>query len=188
MVAVNSHAANGHFELTKDNSLPIRRNDRVLIDLWAKENVPKGIYYDITWCGYVGETAPEQYAKLFSIVVCARDIAKEFIINRLRRLEPIFGWEVDDICRNYIMEKGYGDYFLHRTGHSIHTSVHGNGVNLDNLETRDDRQIIRGTCFSIEPGIYIDDIGVRSEINVLVDNQNNVIVVGEQQKELIVMK
>ena len=95
------------------------------------------------------------------------------------------GWEVDDICRSHIKGEGYGDYFLRRTGHSIHTQVHGNGVNIDNLETKDGREIIPGSCFSIEPGIYKGDIGVRSKISVLLDHDRNVVVVGEEQEKLI---
>lgn len=185
IVAVNSHAANPHFELTTENSLPIQNNDRVLIDLWARENIPNGIYYDITWCGYMGTKPPDLYSHLFNIVVNARKRAKDFIIERIAKQEPIQGWEVDDVCRSYITSEGYGDYFLHRTGHSIHTEVHGNGVNIDNLETKDDREIIPGSCFSIEPGIYKGDIGVRSEISVLLDHNRNVAVVGEEQENLI---
>jgi Xaa-Pro dipeptidase len=187
LVAVNSHAASPHFEVTVENSVSINKNDRVLIDLWARENVPNGIYYDITWCGYMGTSPPDIYSHLFRIVVNARKRAKDFIIERIAEQKPVQGWEVDDICRSYIAGEGYGDYFLHRTGHSIHTQVHGNGVNIDNLETKDDRDIIPGSCFSIEPGIYKGDIGVRSEINVLLDYNRNVVVVGEEQENLICM-
>jgi Xaa-Pro dipeptidase len=185
MVAVNAHAANPHFELTAANSLPIRRGDRVLIDLWAREAVPDSIYYDITWCGYMGATPPDLYAHLFGVVVSARQAAQRFIADRLAGREPIRGWEVDDVCRGAIASQGYGDYFLHRTGHSIHSQVHGNGVNMDNLETRDDREIIPGSCFSIEPGIYLDDIGVRSEIDVLLDYDGQATVVGQEQDSLL---
>ncbi|MBI4652129.1 M24 family metallopeptidase [Candidatus Desantisbacteria bacterium] len=188
IVAANSHAADPHFELTKKNSTIIKKNDRVLIDLWAKENMPNGIYYDITWCGYMGLFPPEEYSKLFNIVVHARDAAKNFIIERLKKEEPILGWEVDKVARDHIKNMGYGEYFIHRTGHSIHTSVHGNGANLDNLETKDDREIIPGSCFSIEPGIYKNGIGVRSEINVIIDYQKNLIIVGPEQQDLVLIK
>lgn len=187
LVAVNEHAADPHFEVAPRDAYEIRRDDRVLIDLWAKVTVPDGIYYDITWCGYMGEAPPEEYVTIFGIVVQARKLAKNFIIKRLKQSQKIFGWQVDDVCRDYISEKGYGDYFTHRTGHSIHTQIHGNGVNIDNLETRDDREIIPGTCFSIEPGIYKDDIGARSEISVLIDSDRSVIVVGEEQEYLILL-
>jgi Xaa-Pro dipeptidase len=186
MVAVNAHAANPHFELTAHNSLPIRRGDRVLIDMWAREAVPDSIYYDITWCGYMGAIPPDLYAHLFGLVVDARKAAQRFIADRLAKREPMRGWEVDDVCRGAIASQGYGEYFLHRTGHSIHTHVHGNGVNMDNLETRDDREIIPGSCFSIEPGIYLGDIGVRSEIDILIDYDGHATVVGQEQESLLV--
>jgi Xaa-Pro dipeptidase len=185
MVAVNAHAADPHFELTAHNSLPIQRDDRVLIDMWAREAVPDSIYYDITWCGYMGAAPPDLYARLFGVVVNARKAAQQFIADRLAKQEPMRGWEVDDVCRGYIASQGYGEYFLHRTGHSIHSQVHGNGVNMDNLETRDDREIILGSCFSIEPGIYLGDIGVRSEVDILLDYDGHATVVGQAQESLI---
>jgi len=185
MVAVNAHAANPHFELTTQNSLPIRRGDRVLIDMWAREAVPDSIYYDITWCGYMGATPPDLYARLFGVVVNARKAAQQFIADRLAKQEPMRGWEVDDVCRGYIAGQGYGQHFLHRTGHSIHSQVHGNGVNMDNLETKDDRELIFGSCFSIEPGIYLDDIGVRSEVDIVLDYEGHATVVGQEQESLI---
>ncbi len=133
----------------------------------------------------MGATPPELYARLFGLVVDARQAAQRFIADRLARHESIRGWEVDDVCRGVIAGQGYGDYFLHRTGHSIHSQVHGNGVNLDNLETRDDREIIPGSCFSIEPGIYLDDVGVRSEIDVLLDYEGHATVVGQEQESLL---
>ncbi len=114
----------------------------MLIDLWARENVPEGIYYDITWCGFMGKTPDPQYQRLFDIVVRARDLTKQFIAQRIAAGRPVCGWEADDVCRNYVAQQGYGDYFLHRTGHSIHHAVHGNGANLDNLETKDDRRLL----------------------------------------------
>jgi len=185
MVGVNQHAADPHFEVSPTGSSIIKEDDRVLIDLWARENLPQGIYYDITWCGFMGRKPDEEYRHLFEIVATARSRTKQFIAQRIAGRQPVYGWEADDACRNYIAERGYGDFFLHRTGHSIHRSVHGNGANLDNLETKDERQIIWGSCFSIEPGIYKDGVGVRSEIDVLVDGQGNVSVVGPEQDKLI---
>lgn len=187
IVAVNSHAANPHFEPTQNNTYEIKKGDRILIDLWAKIDHPSGIYYDITWCGYLGKNPPKKYAELFNTVVQARKLAKNFIVEKMEKGKRIFGWEVDDIARKYISAKGYGKYFTHRTGHSIDTKVHGSGVNLDNFETKDDRELIPGICFSIEPGIYKDDIGVRSEISVLIDYNRDVIVVGEEQENLVLM-
>ena len=188
MVGVNQHAADPHFEVSATGSAVIRENDRVLIDLWAREDTPESIYYDITWCGFMGRKSDEEYRRLFEIVATARNRTKQFIARRIAGGQPVYGWEADDVCRKYITECGYGDFFLHRTGHSIHRSVHGNGANLDNLETRDERQIIVGSCFSIEPGIYKDGIGVRSEIDVLVDRQGNVSVVGPEQEKLILLQ
>lgn len=187
IVAVNEHAADPHFEPRLDNCAIIRPGDRVLIDLWARENVPEGIYYDITWCGYVGTNPTKEYVKLFDIIVRARNLAKNFIIDKLGKGEIICGWEIDKVCRDYITQEGYGEYFIHRTGHSIHKEVHGNGVNIDNFETKDDREIIPGICFSIEPGIYKDDIGVRTEINILVNENKNVLVFGDEQQELVLI-
>jgi len=188
MVGVNEHAADPHFEVSPTQSAAIRENDRVLIDLWARQNAPEGIYYDITWCGFMGRKPDEEYRRLFEIVVQARNLTKQFIAARLAAGQPVCGWEADDVCRNYIGQQGYGDFFLHRTGHSIHGSVHGNGANLDNLETKDERPLLPGSCFSIEPGIYKDGIGVRSEISVLVDGLGNLSVTGPEQEELILLE
>lgn len=185
IVAVNEHAADPHFEPTVNNSFTIKYGDRILIDLWAKIDTPKGIYYDITWCGYVGDRVSKEYIRLFQIAVEARNKAKQFILDSFNAGKIIYGWEVDDVVRNIMKHNKLEDFIIHRTGHSIHTSVHGNGANLDNLETKDDRRIIAGTCFSIEPGIYKEGIGVRSEINVLVDNLGDVRIVGEEQEHLI---
>lgn len=157
-----------------------------MIDLWAKIDVPAGVYYDIAWCGYLGKKPPKKYVEMFDIVVEARNLAKNFISVKIEKGERVLGWEVDDVSRRHISEKGYGDYFTHRTGHSIDTKVHGSGVNIDNFETRDQREISPDKCFSIEPGIYKGDIGVRSEISVLIDS-NRKVVVGEEQERLILM-
>lgn len=188
IVAVNSHAANPHFEIDSKNPSEIKEDDRILIDLWAKVDVPEGVYYDITWCGFVGENPAKKYVELFDIVVHARNLAKNYIIEKLETGESVLGWEVDDIARDYISEKGYRDYFTHRTGHSIDTKVHGSGVNIDNFETKDYREITSGTCFSIEPGIYKGDIGVRSEINVLIDRNKNIVIEGAEQEGLLLME
>jgi len=188
VVAVNDHAANPHFDVTTETNKAIRDGDRILIDLWAKIDDPAGIYYDITWCGYAGRTPPEDYVRLFEIVVEARAKAKDFITVELSSGRRVFGWQVDDVCRAHISQAGYGDYFTHRTGHSIDTKVHGAGVNLDNYETKDHREIVAGSCFSIEPGIYLDEMGVRSEINALVDDSHKVRVFGDEQQTLVVME
>jgi Xaa-Pro aminopeptidase len=187
MVGVNEHAADPHFEVSPTKSTAIKENDRVLLDLWARENVPEGIYYDITWCGFMGRKPDTEYQRLFDIVVAARNLTKHFVAERIASRQPVYGWEADDVCRKYITERGLGEFFVHRTGHSIHTSVHGNGANLDNLETKDERRLIWGSCFSIEPGIYKDGIGVRSEIDVVIDSQGMVSVAGPEQSSLILL-
>lgn len=187
IVAVNEHAANPHFEVGIGSCSPIRKNDRLLIDLWARREVPKGIYYDITWCAYIGKKPEETYQHLFNVVVEARNKAKEYIITKLKAGEEVHGWQVDDVCRGYIAKRGFADSFIHRTGHSIGREVHGVGVNLDNLETKDDRMIVKGSCFSIEPGIYTHGYGVRSEINIIVDLKGIPKVVGPEQSDLLLL-
>ncbi len=187
IVAVNDHAANPHFGPSPDNTYEIKKGDRILIDLWARLDTPAGIYYDITWCGYAGQEPPQKYVDLFRIIVEARKKAKNFIIEQFDANKAVYGWQVDKVCRDHIAEKGYADFFLHRTGHSIDTAVHGSGVNLDNLETKDDRQILYGTCFSIEPGIYKKEMGVRTEINVFIDHDGKVHSFGKEQEDLLLL-
>ncbi len=187
IVAVNEHAADPHFEPTIENSHKIKEGDLVLIDLWAKKNKPGSIYYDITWMGFVGTEVPEKIEKIFQIGRTARDTAVNFVRNRFAKNQPVYGWEVDDACRKVIIDAGLGDYFTHRTGHNIGEEVHGNGVHIDNLETKDERLIIPGTCFSIEPGIYIEHekIGFRTEIDVFVTDEGKVEVFGAIQETMI---
>ena len=167
IVAVNAHAGNPHFEPTPDGSSIIKPGDQLLIDLWARKDRPGAIYYDITWCAIVGEgTIASKYQELFQIACGGRDRAVAFIEKRLSEERPLYGWEVDQVCRAHIESAGYGKYFVHRTGHSIGADVHGNGAHIDNLETPDSRQIVPGLLFSIEPGIYLPDMGVRTEIDV----------------------
>jgi len=188
IVGVNEHPSDPHFSPTPENSYIIKYGDRILIDLWARLDEPGSIYYDITWCGFVGDNPPEKYVEVFRLVCRARDEAIGFIKNRLEKNKKLFGYEVDDVAREIIKDAGYGEYFIHRTGHSIGTEVHGNGVNIDNFETKDDREILPGLCFSIEPGIYIPgELGVRTEIDVYVDKNREVVIVGEIQKELVLI-
>ncbi len=188
IVGTNEQPADPHFEPTPANARPIRRGDTVLIDLWAKLDRPGAIFYDITWCGFVGDDPPEKYVKIFHVVRDARIAAVEFVRGRFAAKKPCYGWEVDDACRAVVEKAGYGPYFLHRTGHSIGEEVHGNGVNIDNLETKDERQLVPGICFSIEPGIYLaGEMAVRSEINVFITPAGKVDVAGEMQKELVLI-
>jgi Xaa-Pro dipeptidase len=179
IVAVNANAANPHYEPTRERHAPIKRGDFVLFDVWAKLNKPNSVYTDQTWTGYVGETVPEEYTRIFNIVREARDAAVKFVQESMRAGRPIKGADVDDVSRGVIQRAGYGAQFLHRTGHSIGEEVHGNGANIDNLETRDARRIIPRITFSIEPGIYLEGkFGVRSEIDVHV-TERDAIVTGQ---------
>lgn len=171
--SVNAHSADPHYTPTPDSALPIREGDFVLIDLWAKQDAAGAVYADYTRTAYVGQAVPERYARIFEIVRAARDRVVDFLHERLSQKLPVYGWEADDVCRDVIMEHGYGEYFVHRTGHSIGEDVHGWGANLDHLETRDERRLIPETGFSIEPGIYIPgEFGVRTEINAFIDADN----------------
>ena len=188
IVGTNEQPADPHFEPTPANARPIKPGDTVLIDLWAKLDQKGAVFYDITWCGFVGQKPPAKYAEIFGVVRDARDAALDFIRRRYAEGKKLHGWEVDDACRQVVERAGYGPYFLHRTGHSIGEEVHGNGVNIDNLETRDERELVPGICFSIEPGIYLaGEMAVRSEINVFITPAGKVDVAGEMQKELILL-
>ena len=166
IVAVNAKSSDPHYAPTATDTQEIKAGDFILIDLWAKQKDPDAVFADTTWVAYAGKSVPTQYVEIFEIVKEARDRAVRFIRERWDIGEPVHGYAVDDCVREYITEKGYGEFFIHRTGHNIGTVIHGNGVNLDNLETRDVRALIPGICFSIEPGIYLSDFGVRTEIDV----------------------
>lgn len=168
IVAVNQNSGNPHYTPDARSSQPIREGDFVLIDLWAKLDEPGAVYYDITWTGFCGLEPPERIRAIFEIVAGARDKALAFVDAAVREGRAIQGWQVDDVARGSINAAGYGANFVHRTGHSIGEEVHGNGANMDNLEMRDDRPVIPGTCFSIEPGVYLAEFGVRSEIDCYV--------------------
>ena len=189
IVGTNEQPADPHFEPTLANARPIRKGDSLLIDLWAKLDQPGAIFYDITWCGFVGRTPPRKYAEIFNVVRDARDAALQFVRSRFAGGNPLHGWEVDDACRAVVEKAGYGQYFIHRTGHSIGEEVHGNGVNIDNLETRDERLLVPGICFSIEPGIYLaGEMAARSEIDVFITPAGKVDVAGEMQRDLVLME
>lgn len=176
IVAVNQNASNPHYAPTKTEHAPIRMGDLILIDLWAKLNRPGAVYADTTWMAYAGKEVPPKYAEIFQIVYEAQSAAYDLIAQRFRAGQPVYGWEADEAARGVIRQKGYGDYFIHRTGHSIGQEVHGNGANLDNLETRDGRRLLPGTGFSIEPGIYLPEFGVRSEMDVYLDPEQGPVV------------
>jgi Xaa-Pro aminopeptidase len=171
VVAVNENSGNPHYDPSPENHKPIGRENYVLIDLWARRDNESGIFCDITWVGYTGDNPPAKYVEIFNIVKTSRDL----VVGRLKkawdRKEILAGYQLDVIAREHIGSRGYGDNFFHRTGHSLGGGdhPHGLGANLDNFETHDTRSIIAGTGFTVEPGIYLEEFGVRSEINVYMD-------------------
>ena len=185
IVAVNAHSADPHFEPLPEKADSIHQGDFLLLDIWARLNKPGAIFYDITWTGFLGAEIPEKQREVFAIVRDARDAAVEFTRARFEKGEEVRGWEVDDECRRHIVQTGYGPRFIHRTGHSIGTKVHGNGVHIDNLETKDERRLVPGILFSVEPGIYLaGEFGVRSELDCFIGHDGKVKVTGPVQKEL----
>ena len=167
IVGVNEHAADPHFEVPEKDSSFIRRGDLLLLDIWAKEQKPRAVFADITWCAMVGAEPPEEIDKVFKIVRDARDAAIARADEAFSKGEDLRGFELDRVCRKVIVDAGYGDFFIHRTGHSMHESNHGNGANLDDLETHDTRRLLPRTLFSVEPGIYLEGkFGIRSEVDV----------------------
>jgi Xaa-Pro aminopeptidase len=185
IVGVNAHSADPHYQPGPGHSSPVAPGDFLLIDLWAKEKRPGSVYADITWCGVCAASPSDKQAEVFGVVAGARDAAWELVRSRWPG-RPVHGFEVDDAARNVIRDAGYGDLFVHRTGHSIGTSDHGQGANMDNLETHDTRRLMAMTGFSIEPGIYIaGDFGVRLEINVALTPESAEITGAEPQRELL---
>lgn len=187
-VGVNSHAADPHYEPTAESALPIRLNDFLLIDLWAKEKAADdSVYADICWCGVVASSPADRHEEIWRIVRDARDAGIDFVQSRWPST-PTRGFEVDDAAREVIRRSGYGEYFIHRTGHSIGQQDHGQGANMDNLETHDTRRLLAMTGFSIEPGIYLPgDFGVRSEVNIALTADGAEVTGGEPQRELVRM-
>jgi Xaa-Pro aminopeptidase len=184
VAAVNRNTANPHYMPGREGSLPIGASDFVLLDVWGKMDRPGAVYFDVTWTGFVGREVPRSYTEVFEVVREARDGAVEFVQAAVQSGRTIHGYEVDDVARRIITRRGYGEYFVHRTGHSIGEEVHGNGANIDNFETRDTRRIIPRTCFSIEPGIYLPEFGVRSEVNVFI-GESSAQVTGEIQSAIV---
>lgn len=185
IVAVGPHSGNPHYGPGPLTDSVIREGDFVLIDAWCKVDRPRSVFADYTRVGFVGQDVPKTHADIFAIVAGARDAAVDLVKSSIGADRPLQGWQVDDAARHFIEEAGYGQYFLHRTGHNIAEDLHGNGTHMDNLETHDDRSILRRTCFSIEPGIYMKDFGIRSEVNVYIDGNGAVHVTGEPQTEIL---
>ena len=185
-VAVNANASDPHYGPNAENSAPIRAGDFLLLDVWGKTKDAGSVYYDITWVGYLGAAVPEKFAKVFRVVRDARDRAVELIRSRVAAGKPLAGWEVDKAARDVIEKAGYGKYFTHRTGHNIGEVIHGNGANMDNLETHDTRRLIPRTCTSVEPGIYLKDFGIRSEVDVYI-GEREAEVTGAVQREVLAL-
>jgi Xaa-Pro aminopeptidase len=186
IVGVNANAANPHYEPTAEVTSPIRSGDLVLLDMWAKLDTPGAAYYDITWTGFCGDRPSDAMLNVFGVVSGARDAAIHRVRDAIAAGQDLRGFEVDDAARGYISSRGFGEFFVHRTGHSIGEDVHGNGANMDNLETHDERRVAPWTCFSIEPGVYLKDFGVRSEVNMFV-GEKEARVTGEIQRELVIL-
>ncbi|HEY7329512.1 MAG TPA: M24 family metallopeptidase [Gemmataceae bacterium] len=187
IVGVGPHSGDPHYAPGPASDSPIREGDFVLIDLWAKLDKPRSVYSDLTWTGFVGTEVPEKYERIFQIVARARDAAINKVRSAFASGAMLCGWEVDQAARDVIEQAGYGAAFCHRTGHSIGQETHGNGANMDNLETHEERLVLPRTCFSVEPGIYLPEFGVRSEVNVFVDAQRHVHVTGGTPQTSVVL-
>ncbi len=186
MVSAMENAGNPHYLPTALVSRPIRPNELVLLDLWGKLEQPGAVYADITWVGYTGRDVPERFARAFSAVAAARDAAVDLVQHARGAGQDVRGWEVDRRASTVLRDAGYADQILHRTGHSLGETVHGTGVNMDDYETHDDRRLLAGTGFTIEPGVYLSEFGVRSEINLVVGDRDAV-VTGPRQHAILAL-
>ena len=184
VVAAQENSGNPHYLPTTSSSRGIRPDEIVLLDLWGKRDVAGAVFADITWVGYTGPTVPTEYASVFEVARKARDTAVALVADAVSSGRELRGWQVDRAARTVIDTAGFGDNFMHRTGHSLGKAVHGNGVHMDDYETHDDRRLLAGTGFTIEPGIYFDRFGVRTEVNMYV-GANEAIVTGPLQKEFV---
>jgi Xaa-Pro aminopeptidase len=182
IVAAQEHAGNPHYGPSRDKPRALRPNELVLLDLWGKIKQPGAVYADITWTGFAGDPPPD-IAKAFGAIVAGRDAAVAKVQSAVAAGQAVHGWEVDRATRDVITAAGYGEFFIHRTGHSLGEEVHGNGVHMDDYETHDDRRLVRGTGFTIEPGVYTKTFGVRTEINMVV-GQHGADVSGPRQQTL----
>ena len=185
-VSVNEHCSDSHYEPTADNTAPIREGDFLLIDIWGQLDQPDSVYYDITWTGVVGREPSAREQLVFETVRNARDAAIAVVQDAFAANRPIRGFEADDAARNVIRAAGFAEYFTHRTGHNIAHEIHGPGAHLDNLETHDERRLLPNTCFSVEPGVYLPDFGVRSEIDMMIRN-GKAEVTGRIQTDLVLI-
>jgi Xaa-Pro aminopeptidase len=183
-VSVNENCSDSHYEPSAEMSALIRKGDFVLIDIWGRVDKPGSVFYDVTWTGVVGRGPTEREQFVFETVRNARDAAIATVEQAFAEGRTIYGYEPDDAARTVIRDAGFGEFFTHRTGHNIAQELHGSGAHLDNLETHDERRILPNTCFSVEPGIYLPDFGIRSEVNMLTA-PGKAWVTGRIQQELV---
>jgi len=183
-VSVNANTSDSHYEATEASSMAISEGDFLLVDIWGRRDEPGSIFYDITWTGVVGREPSAREHEVFATVVKARDAAINFVQQAFAEGREVRGFEADDAARGVIVSAGFGEYFTHRTGHNIAQDLHGPGAHLDNLETHDERRLLPNTCFSVEPGIYLPEFGVRSEIDMLT-LPGKAWVTGKVQRELV---
>ena len=187
VVALGGNAGNPHYLPTAAQSRPIVPDEVLLLDLWGKKATPGAVFADITWVGVTGARVPEEPAKAFRAITAARDAAVRLVENAAAGDRELRGWEVDRAARQVLEQEGYGDRILHRTGHSLGESVHGNGTHLDDYETHDDRRLLPKTGFTVEPGLYFESFGVRTEINVY-RGEREALVTGPRQSEIITLR
>jgi Xaa-Pro aminopeptidase len=185
IVAVGRNSGNPHYAPLPGRDAEICKGDFLLLDMWAKLDVPMSVYSDLTKVGFVGDVVPEEITRVFDVVAASRDAGIACVKKAFAHRRPLQGWEVDQATRDVIENAGMGDFFIHRTGHNIGQETHGNGAHMDNLETKEDRLVMPQTCFSIEPGVYQDAFGIRSEINVFIDSDHEVHVTGGIQTEVL---
>jgi Xaa-Pro aminopeptidase len=185
-VSVAENAGNPHYLPTATVHKSIGTDELVLLDLWGKLDRPGAVYADITWVGFTGRRAPDPHVKAFAAVAAARDAARTLVERAVSAGQELRGWQVDRAASSLLRSAGYGAQILHRTGHSLGEDVHGAGVNMDDYETHDDRRLLPGTGFTIEPGVYFQDFGVRSEINMIV-HAREAVVTGPLQTEIVAL-
>ncbi len=183
-VSVNENSADSHYDPTEQRSRTIRDGDFLLVDIWGRADREGSTYYDITWTGAIGREPSEREQQVFRAVSGGRDAAIALVQERFRARAPIAGWEADARARAVITDAGFGPYFTHRTGHNIANEIHGSGAHLDDLETHDERLLLPNTCFSVEPGVYLDAFGIRSEVN-MITSADDAVVTGRLQTELL---
>jgi Xaa-Pro aminopeptidase len=186
VVAIGGNAGDPHYLPSAGSARPIVADQILLLDLWGKTREAGSVFADITWVGVTSPRVPEEAARAFDAVAAARDAAVALVETAVASGRDLHGWEVDDSARRVLEQRGYSDRILHRTGHSLGELVHGNGVHMDDYETHDDRRLLPGTGFTVEPGLYFDTFGVRTEINVY-RGEREALVSGARQAEIVTL-